>query len=65
MRQFTFGVVRNLFPLSVTVLLVEKLSGRWCLTDGKRFSREHLSGEAAIGDRESFRCLTYGEGLPG
>jgi hypothetical protein len=65
MRTFTFSVVRNLFPLSTVVMMVEKLSGKWCMTDGKRFSREHLSSDGVIADRESFRCLTFGEALPG
>lgn len=51
------------YPLSSQVALLRKRSGTWCLTDWRRFSREHDSFQAALDDRTQFRRLHLGEPL--
>jgi len=52
---------RELHPLSDNVALLRKRSGTWCLTDWRRFSREHDTFEMALGDKTQFRRLYHGE----
>ena len=57
--------MKSLFPLSLTVMLVELWDRRWCLSDGWRWSRAWSSSNEAMDDKTNFRRLTYGEPLKG